>query len=91
MGKQDERTDERMDGRTNGRTDERTDERTDSLLELAGFYPPAKNQKFSLSSLRVRPYDSKCVPGYLGIRKAYRDEENLTIFESTSQSQRFKD
>ena len=25
------------------RTDERTDERTDPLLELAGFYPPAKN------------------------------------------------
>ena len=35
LGKQDERTNERTDGRTN--------ERTDSLLELAGFYPPAKN------------------------------------------------
>ena len=29
--------------RTNERTNERTDERTDSLLELAGFYPAAKN------------------------------------------------
>ena len=38
MGKQDERTNER--------TDERTNERTDSLLELAGFYPAAKNPKF---------------------------------------------
>ena len=27
-----------------GKQDERTNERTDSLLELAGFYPPAKNQ-----------------------------------------------
>ena len=34
----------RTDERTNGRTDERTNERTDSLLELAGFYPAAKNE-----------------------------------------------
>ena len=33
----------KQDGRTDERTDERTNERTDSLLELAGFYPPAKN------------------------------------------------
>ena len=30
---------------TDERTNERTDERTDSLLELAGFYLPAKNSK----------------------------------------------
>ena len=35
----------RTDERTNERTNERTDERTDSLLELAGFYPPAKNMQ----------------------------------------------
>ena len=35
LGKQDERTD--------GRTNEQTNEQTDSLLELARFYPAAKN------------------------------------------------
>ena len=35
MGKQDKRTNERTDGQTNGQTD--------SLLELAEFYPVAKN------------------------------------------------
>ena len=41
------RTNERMDEQTNERANERTsgrtNERTDSLLELAGFYPAAKN------------------------------------------------
>ena len=39
----DEQTNERTDERTKERTDGRTDKRTDSLLELAGFYPAAKN------------------------------------------------
>ena len=38
-----ERTDERTDKRTDEQTNERTNGQTDSLLELAGFYPPAKN------------------------------------------------
>ena len=41
-----------MDGRTNGRTNGRTD----SLLELAGFYPPAKNVVKLLDEVNMKVY-----------------------------------
>ena len=40
-------------GQTDGRMDGRTDRRTDSLLELAGFYPAAKNGFFVQTGCQI--------------------------------------
>ena len=62
----------RTDERTNGRTDERTNERTDSLLELAGFYPAAKN------------FGTECKTRFSASNSSFGSKAKMSRFASNS-------